>query len=46
MCEGLNNHDEIREKQSGELKDTLWRFSIENHKVQARYTELIEEVLE
>lgn len=45
MCDGLGNYDEIREKQSGELKDTLWRFSIENHKVQARYTELIEEVL-
>jgi hypothetical protein len=45
MREGLNNHDEIREKQFGELRDTLWRFSIENHHVQARYTELIEEVL-
>jgi len=45
MVHGLNNHDEIRAKQAGLLKDTFWKYSIENHKVQARYTELIEEAL-
>jgi len=45
MCEGLENHDELRVKQADAIRQTLWRFSIENPQVQAKYSELIEEVL-
>lgn len=45
MVEGLENHDELRVKQADAIRQTLWRFSIENPKVRAIYSELIEEVL-
>ncbi|KAF0114722.1 MAG: hypothetical protein FD163_2377 [Hyphomonadaceae bacterium] len=45
MVDGLENHNEYRVKQADAIRETLFRYSIENPKVQARYTELIEEAM-
>jgi hypothetical protein len=46
MNEGLANHHDLRASQTAAIRETLWGFSIENPKVQARHTELIEELFD
>jgi hypothetical protein len=46
MNEGLENHPDLRRTQAHAIRETLWRFSIDNPDVQARHTDLIEELFD
>ena len=46
MNEGLASHHDTNRTQKGAIRETLWGFSIDNPAVQARHTELIEELFD